>query len=338
MNWRLLLWPFSLIYGGITSIRNLLFNIGVLRSKSFPLPVICIGNLSTGGTGKTPMTEYLLKNITNQKAAVVSRGYGRKTKGLILANPNSTVEEIGDEPWQIFHKFKNLKMALAEKRVEGIDALLKSENLDFILLDDAYQHRYVKPSFSILLSTFSQPFYQDYILPSGNLRESTRAVSRADIILFTKCPNDLGIEQAHIIKSKFPGKEVYFSTISYGSLKNHLGKGFKGSKKILALTGIAKPKLFIEHLAKSFEIQKHLKFPDHYQFTDKDINSFKKMLDQNPELQIICTEKDWVRLQNHWDDSLKSKIYHLPIELEILFDEGDKFLNQIERHLKTFKA
>ena len=343
MNWRIILWPFSLPYGWITALRNLFFDIGWLTSKSYPLPIICIGNLSTGGTGKTPMTEFVLKNINPGKGAMVSRGYGRKTKGLVIANPDSTVNEIGDEPFQIFNKFPGIKMALAEKRELGIQAILKMNSADFIVLDDAFQHRHVKASYHILLSTFQDPFYSDFILPAGNLRESRKGISRADLVVITKCPDNLKEQEAQIIKNKIPGKKICFPTIKYGSpqnsvaMQNPVAPQDFAELRILALTGIANPKPFIQHLNQKFKISEHRKFPDHHNFTQSEMDGLTKYLDENPNRQILTTEKDWVRLKSKMDTHYLKRVYFLPIELKILFNEEENFKAEIKEHIQNFR-
>lgn len=375
MNWRIILWPLSLPYGWITALRNLFFDLGWTASKAYPLPIICIGNLSTGGTGKTPMTEFVLKNIKPGNGGMVSRGYGRKTKGLIIANSNSTVEEIGDEPFQIFQKFPRIEMALAEKRTLGIDAILKSNKVKYIVLDDAFQHRHVKASFSILLATFQKPFYSDLILPAGNLRESKKGVSRADVVVITKCPSFLIESQAQAIRVKIPNKKVFFSTIKYGGLvgpqdfvdqrgesdqhgksnqRNELdqrGKSDLGGQsnerdhsnqttqtpiKTLALTGIANPKPFLDHLKNKYEINEHWKYPDHHSFSKSDIENIAAYLKSDRSNQIITTEKDWVRLKSQLDANLLKRIFYLPIELKILFGEEENFKGLIEEHIQLF--
>lgn len=337
MTWRIILWPLSLPYRWVSLIRNLFFDWAWLPSKSYPLPIICVGNLSTGGTGKTPMTEFILKHIHPGNGAMVSRGYGRKTKGLVLAQKESTALEIGDEPFQIYQKFPNIKMALAEKRTLGIEAILKQGPSGFIVLDDAYQHRHVKASFYILLSTFQDPFYSDFVLPAGNLRESRSGSSRADILVFTKCPKDLSRKQADVFKNKISKKEVYFSSIQYGKALNFLGEDGDAGQPFLAITGIAQPKPFLEHIKQHYQIEKHQKFSDHHSFTETEIAGFKDYLNSNPDNQIISTEKDWVRLKDSFEDEFLKRIFYLPIELKILFDEEAKFKSKIEDHIQTFK-
>lgn len=339
MDWRSFLWPFSLLYGGITAIRNLAFNNGVLKSKSFKLPVIGVGNLSTGGTGKTPMVEFILNKLIAKNPGVVSRGYGRKTKGLILAQKNSTSEEIGDEPFQIHRKFPNLPMALSEKRVIGIEALLKNEKTEFVLLDDAYQHRYVNPSYQVLLSTFSKPFYNDLILPAGNLRESTRGKKRANCIIITKCPEDLSIEKAHTIESKIKPlnhQKVFFSSIKYGEAINHEKEPLVADSNVILISGIANPTPFIHFATQHFQIQTEQHFPDHHHFTEAEIKNWITQLNQNPDFKILTTEKDWVRLLGALDNEILSRVYYIPIHLQILFNKEAEFVQEIEQHISSF--
>ncbi len=353
MFWRRLLFPFSLPYHLITAVRNWAFDNSILKSKEFEVPVIAIGNLSTGGTGKTPMTEFLISHFSEKHIGLVSRGYGRKTKGLVLATPEHSFDEIGDEPYQIFHKFPQIKLALAEKRVEGIEALLKHENLDFILLDDAYQHRYVKAGFSILLTTCSNPFYEDLILPAGNLRESRNGKNRADMIVVTKCPNDLSSAKAEEIRRKLKpvdGQSVYFSGLAYGEAVNYLGstlrynpassgitQGDSGSgsaEAIILLTGIANPKPMQEYLQKQYSIAQHLNYPDHHYFSQKDIKDIEDLLALK-KLPIITTEKDWVRLKALLKNEVLEHVFYLPMQVKILFEEENMLLREVVDYVKA---
>src|SRR5690606_9112355 len=297
MNLRKLLYPFSIPYGAITALRNWAFNKDILPSQEFEVPVISVGNLSAGGTGKTPMVEFLIRRFSAYKIGLVSRGYGRKTKGLVLAKPEHTFSEIGDEPFQIFHKFPEIHLALAEKRPEGVQALIDNFSPDLILLDDAYQHRYVKPGFQILLTTFQEPFYKDLLLPAGNLRESVSGKNRADVIVVTKCPKNLSIEQAQKITEKIKpdNQPVFFTTIQYNEPQNAQAQKL-ATKKVIALTGIARPQPFLNEIGKTLSIEKHLKFPDHHSFSAKEIEEIEKVI-HTTKLPIITTEKDWVRLK-----------------------------------------
>ncbi|AEV34458.1 tetraacyldisaccharide 4'-kinase [Owenweeksia hongkongensis DSM 17368] len=334
MNLRKLLYPFSFPYGAITALRNWAFNKDILPSQEFKVPVISVGNLSAGGTGKTPMVEFLIRRFSDYKVGLVSRGYGRKTKGLILAKPQHTFSEIGDEPFQIFNKFPEICLALAEKRPEGVQALIENCSPDLILLDDAYQHRYVKPGFQILLTTFQEPFYHDLLLPAGNLREYTSGKKRANVIVVTKCPANLTPAKAKEMMQKIkPGdKSVYFTTISYSEPQNVKGEKL-GTKKVIALTGIAKPQPFLNQIGKSLSIQKHLKFADHHSFSAKEIADIEKMVTASGT-PIITTEKDWVRLKSLLNAETLEHVFYLPMQVQFLFDQEQDFTKKISGYLQ----
>ena len=334
---RKILFPFSILYGFITSIRNFLFDKGILRSYSFEVPVIAVGNLSVGGTGKTPQIEYLIRLLApNYKIATLSRGYKRKSEGFILADANSTAEILGDEPFQIHQKFPQIKVAVDADRKNGIEKLLSlKDKPEVILLDDAFQHRRVKAGFYILLSAFDDLFCDDYLLPTGNLRESRKGAKRADVIIVTKCPKDLSEIAQQNIKNKI-GLEVpiYFSYIDYDDLVYNPNE----SKKVaeiklqdkLVIAGIAKPEPFFTYL----EVSKDdcLVYPDHHFFTEKDLNQIETKANNKV---IITTEKDFVRLmKHHW----KTSIYYLPIKSSFLgkMEELDnKILNYLKQNLKS---
>jgi tetraacyldisaccharide 4'-kinase len=333
MNLRKLLYPFSIPYGAITALRNWAFNKDILPSQEFEVPVISVGNLSAGGTGKTPMVEFLIRRFSDYNIGLVSRGYGRKTKGLILAKPEHAFSEIGDEPFQIYHKFPEIHLALAEKRPEGVQALVDNFSPDLILLDDAFQHRYVKPGFQILLTTFQEPFYEDLLLPAGNLRESISGRERADIVIVTKCPENLSLGEAREIREKLKvtDKPVYFATIQYGGIQNGSGELLQ-SKNAVALTGIAKPKPFLEKIQHTQQIDRDLQFPDHHSFSEKEIAEIERIAAQTP---IITTEKDWVRLQALLKPEALNQIYYLPMQVHFLFDEEHHFCQKINGYLAT---
>ncbi|MHA4893141.1 tetraacyldisaccharide 4'-kinase [Pedobacter sp. PWIIR3] len=322
-NLRLLLFPFSLIYGVIIRVRNWLFDIGFLKSISFDVPVICVGNLAVGGSGKTPVTEYLVSILTGNKIAILSRGYGRSTKGFLLADDMSTANTIGDEPLQYYHKFgKLITVAVCEDRVNGIN-LLKDTH-DLIILDDAFQHRWVKPGLSILLFEFSKLLKSKFLLPAGDLREPFYNYKRADIILVTKSPS-LDEQKRVKIKDKFLGMkdDVYFTSIQYKSLVslygNHEVVDLQYIDSLHLLTGIANPDPLLQYLNnKSFKVHHH-EYPDHHQFTKRNIGNlisdFKS--DQSQRKIILTTEKDSQRLL---DAAIKEllldfPVFYLPIEI-----------------------
>ncbi len=328
---RKILFPFSILYGCIMAIRNFLFDKGILRSYSFEVPVIAVGNLSVGGTGKTPQIEYLIRLLAqNYKIATLSRGYKRKSEGFVLADANSTAEILGDEPFQIHQKFPQIKVAVDADRKNGIEKLLSLEDKpEVILLDDAFQHRRVKAGFYILLSSFDDLFCDDFLLPTGNLRESRKGAKRADVIIITKCPKDLSEIKQQNIKNKI-GLEVpiYFSYIDYDDMVYNPNESKKVSEiKLLdklVIAGIAKPEPFFNYLEVSRD--DCLVYPDHHFFTEKDLNQIERKANNKV---IITTEKDFVRLmQHHW----KTSIYYLPIKSSFLTKREEldnKILNYV---------
>ncbi|MFN8326280.1 tetraacyldisaccharide 4'-kinase [Flavobacterium sp.] len=327
---RKLLFPFSIIYGCIMSIRNFLYDRGILKSYSFDIPIIVVGNLSVGGTGKTPQTEYLIKLLIKEfKVAVLSRGYGRKTKGFIEANKNATAETIGDEPFQIYQKFPEIDLAVDADRKNGIEKLISNNKPDVIILDDAFQHRRVKAGFYILLTAFDDLYCNDLILPAGNLRESRKGAERADVIIITKCPNNLSdIAQENIRKRIGVKKPIYFSKIVYSNEvvgadgKIPIQEIIKTEKVLLA--GIAKPKPFFEYLQSDNDVV--LKFKDHHNFTDEEIERLKTLANNKI---IVTTEKDYVRLK----DKQINKLYCLPMESKFVL-KGDDFDNKILKYVR----
>ena len=310
---RKLLFPFAILYGWITSLRNFLFDIGVIKSYSFDIPIIAVGNLSVGGTGKTPQIEYLIRLLSPKYSlAVLSRGYKRKSEGFVLADKNATAAILGDEPFQMFQKFPQVQFAVDADRRNGITTLLaQNEKPQVILLDDAFQHRKVKAGLYILLTTYNDLFCDDYLLPTGNLRESRNGAKRADMIIVTKCPKDISeLAQKEIIKQIGTDKTIYFSYIDYDEKVYGMNgeisvEEIKNTAKVL-LVGIANPNPFFNYLQK--EKDTLAVFADHHQFTKSEIEAVDEKADGRI---IITTEKDFVRLKNY---SLKSLIYYLPIQ------------------------
>ena len=328
---RYLLFPFSILYGLITSIRNFLFDKGIFKSYSFEIPIIAVGNLSVGGTGKTPQIEYLIRLLSNNyKIAILSRGYKRNSSGFILADKNATSKILGDEPFQIHQKFPNVTVAVDADRRNGITKILElNEKPEVILLDDAFQHRKVKASFYILLSAYNDLYFDDYILPTGNLRESRNGAKRASVIVITKCPKDLSVEkQEAIIKKIGLQVPVYFSCIEYDEfVYNENDKvsinQIKQRDKLL-LAGIAKPKPFFDYLQNSND--EKLVYLDHHNFTANDI---KEITSKSTNKIIVTTEKDYVRLKG---ENLND-LYYLPIKTSMLC--GEEFFDDfVLKHLK----
>ncbi|HXC05727.1 MAG TPA: tetraacyldisaccharide 4'-kinase [Bacteroidia bacterium] len=345
---RLLLFPFSLLYGFILRVRNWLYDNGILESWSPPLPVICIGNLNIGGSGKTPHTEYLIRLLKNHyKIAILSRGYGRTTRGFRYLSPDCTALEAGDEPLQLFRKFgKEVLVAVDENRRKGIEKLIHDHpELELIILDDAYQHRRVKASLNILLTDYSQPFYTDLILPAGNLREPRSGWKRCDMLVVTKCPDVLTNVQEEAFRKAVPGKKVFFTAVRYeGPVLLSTGEPteFPDDKPgILALSGIANSKPFETWLKTKTEELEVLEFPDHHIYSPSDLDKMRTQLNAMSKKSniIATTEKDAIRL---YQPSLSTyveqlPIYYVPIAIEIRQDDKQSFEEFINRHVGESK-
>lgn len=322
---RKILFPFSAIYGGITWFRNFLYDKNILQATEFDIPVIAVGNLSVGGTGKSPQVEYLIRLLSpDYKVATLSRGYKRRSSGYVLADARSTAETLGDEPFQFYSKFPRVNVAVDANRVNGITKLLQLPTKpDVILLDDAFQHRKVRAGFYILLTAFNDLYSDDFLLPAGNLRESRRGAKRASVIVVTKCPPDLPIEKQLAIRLRLKLKahqQLFFSYIAFDSdVKSASGSiplaEISHTKKVL-IAGIAKPESFFGQLQNDGDTV--LRFSDHHNFSDSDIAAIKK---QAGRLPIVTTEKDFMRLQGRLPES---QLYYLPIRSTFI-SESSKF-------------
>lgn len=332
---RALFFPFSLLYGWLMHMRNRQFDNGQRAQTDFDRAIISVGNLSTGGTGKTPMIELLIRKMKdNHKLATVSRGYGRQTRGFRIANDEDTAKTIGDEPLQFYRKFKNdIKVSVCEQRILAIPYLLKEdEAIQVFLLDDAFQHRKIARDFNILLSDYNHPFYKDYVLPTGNLREPRQGADRADAVIITKCPLHLSKEEKEIVvnavKRYNDHAPVYFSHIIYQDLKPVFGEG-KVPKRIALLTGIAKTKSIVDHLSLDHAIVKHFEYADHYQFREKDLDEIQKQLSEYEVKTLVTTEKDMVRLLPLRNHSIfnQFELFYLPIAFEL--DGEEELMSQI---------
>ena len=318
---RKLLFPFSLLYSLVTTIRNWFFDIGFFKSYGFEVPVIAVGNLSVGGTGKTPQIEYLVRLLSPQyKVATLSRGYKRKSEGFVLASATSNAEELGDEPFQMAQKFPELIVAVDANRKNGIEQLLQqSHPPQVILLDDAFQHRKVKAKLYILLTTYSELYCKDYVLPTGNLRESRKGAQRADVIVVTKCPKDLSEQEQQRIRQLIGiDRPVFFSFIDYddavyNSEASQSVSAIQSEAKLL-VAGIAKPAPFFSYLDSGHD--ERLEYADHHFFTADDLKTIQQ---KGKDKLIITTEKDYVRLK---DCDLKS-LYYLPIKSSFINGKDD---------------
>ncbi|MBC5773457.1 tetraacyldisaccharide 4'-kinase [Pontibacter sp. KCTC 32443] len=339
---KLLLWPIAALYGGITSLRNTAYDHGLFASRKFNLPVIAVGNLTVGGTGKTPHVEYLLRLLQKYKVATLSRGYKRLTKGFILADSKATAATIGDEPYQYHSDFPDVQVAVCEDRVEGVEQFLKlSPKPDVIVLDDAMQHRAIQPSLNLLITDYTRLFYKDHILPAGLLRESKHGAKRADAIIVSKCPATIQPSEIQSIRNRIQkysasGTPVYFTGFRYGQLVPLNSVSPQISKHIILLTGIANPEPLKQYLKEhQFKLLHHAAYPDHYTYTTTDLEQLSKELKKHPEDTIILTtRKDAVKLM---DSELKQYIQQLPlffIPIEVYFLEGgDAFNNLILQHV-----
>jgi tetraacyldisaccharide 4'-kinase len=347
-SFRIVLLPVSILYGIIIHIRNILFDKQWLKSASFNIPVICVGNLSVGGTGKSPLIELLIKHLIKKyKPAVLSRGYKRKTKGYVLANEKSTALDIGDEPMQFCQKYPNLTVAVSESRVVGVPHLLQDKpETDVILLDDAFQHRSIQPGLSLLLTDYSDLFTRDFFLPTGNLRDEKKSYKRADIILVTKCEADLTTTKKEaVIKeiNPLPHQHIFFTSLHYAipyHIINHeTKKEFNLKTDVLLVTGIANirpiKKILNEH-SNSYE---QMTFSDHHIYTLDDLKEIEKRFNKmkGSDSMILTTEKDAVRLIKFKDQLAKLPVYVLPVQHQILFNEESVFLEKITGFIDTFK-
>jgi len=350
---KFLLYPFSFVYGVITSLRNFLYDSKILKTTNFQIPVISVGNLTVGGTGKTPHAEYIISLLKKEfSIAFLSRGYKRKTKGFLLAANDSTLFDIGDEPVQIKQKFPEITVAVCEKRKKGIQKLIENRNItiDAIILDDAFQHRSVDPSINILLLDYTQPVFDDQLLPVGKLRESLRAFHRANLIIITKCPDQLKPIEQRIYKNKLdirPYQNLFFTSIHYGEITPAI-KGlslFSDDLKhytVLLITGIGNPNPLLKHIEKQVGTVLHHKYPDHYAYKEKDIDDIFKTFEEIGTSQkiIITTEKDMVRLRSVKNQTTEffRFVYFIPIEISFLDRSKEVFNKRILTHVRENKS
>ena len=339
---RYLLSPFALVYGIVVKVRNLLFDVGIIGSTPIDRPSICVGNLTVGGTGKTPHVEYLVRLLApNSKLAILSRGYKRKTQGFRFVNTDSTAFEVGDESFQIKSKFPKVTVAVDGNRRRGAKILIdENPDIDVILLDDAFQHRYVKPGLSILLVDYNNLITRDYFLPMGKLRDSVKELRRADCIVVTKCPPGISNDECQAITCELkpkPHQKVSFSYINYGKPISIFSSfdspsAIDSNTKTIAFAGIANPKVFFNHLKGMVNVVTTISFPDHFCYTEKKIKTiFEKFLGvAGSNKAIVTTEKDAARIRaiESLDDTIKGALYYLPIEVCFTNNSSEEF-NQI---------
>ncbi len=345
-SFRFVLFPLSVLYGFIIWLRNKLYDKNILQSISFNFPIICVGNLAVGGTGKTPMVEYLVRLLKeDHKVATMSRGYKRKTKGFAIANQNTTALDIGDEPMQFYKKFPDIIVSVAEERLVSIPQLLHDKpETSVIILDDAFQHRQVKAGLNILLTEYKDLFTRDFILPAGDLRDIKASYKRADIIIVTKCKSHLTEEEKNNIIDEIKPlshQKVFFTKIEYGSpyhLFNKQEKFLSPDTNILLVCGIANPKPIKEILNTYAATYDMMRFRDHHIFNIDDLKEIKKQyekLDSENKI-ILTTEKDGVRLAKFENELKELPIYVFPIKHKILFGEDAQLNFLVSTFIKRY--
>lgn len=341
-----LLLPLSWLYVTGVRIFSFLYDSGIKKSRSYPLPVICVGNLSVGGTGKTPMVEYLVRLLKDRyPLATVSRGYGRSTRGFLVAGNDTTAAMIGDEPMQFYTKFPDITVAVSEKRAVAIETLLRTVKPEVIILDDAFQHRAVTAGFNILLTAWYNRFPQDHYLPAGQLRDLRSHYKKAHCIVVTKCPASLTApEQQSIIDEikPLPGQPVFFATLRYGALYSVFGKQAwmpEGIETLLLLTGIANPEPVKEELSRYGTAIQEFCFEDHYDFKDDDIARLLQAYaaHKTGTAAIITTEKDSVRLMKFRKQLQQVALFVLPVSHCFLLDGSEKFDTLIGKFIQNFE-
>lgn len=342
--------PVSWLYGLGVRLRNAMFDMGWRKSASFDIPVIGVGNITVGGTGKTPHVEYLIRLLKDHcKVAVLSRGYKRKSKGYILADDATTMTDLGDEPYQMHKKFSDIYVAVDKSRKHGIERLTQDQptsDVSVVLLDDAFQHRQVKPGINILLTDYHRLMGYDRLLPAGRLREPAASRVRADIVIISKCPNDLNPMEYRVLKrvvGRYPFQDLFFTTLSYGSLQAVFGKKtiplekITQSTHILLLTGIASPRQMVHDLQPRTHHITPLSFPDHHAFSPADVEKINAAFAAMPSPRlIVTTEKDRVRLENvdGLSDDVRKQLYALPVEVKFLLDGEKKFDKKIIEYVR----
>jgi len=347
-----LLTPFSWAFGACVWLRNAAFNVGLLPQEEFDVPVVSVGNITVGGTGKTPHVEYIIEALYRRyHVAVLSRGYKRKTKGFILASNNMTPRDIGDEPYQIFKKFSGLiTLAVCENRRKGIRELMRIDpDINLILLDDGFQHRYVKPKVNIVLVDYNRPPYEDKLMPLGTLREPASTVLRGDMVVVTKCPTDISAMDIRMVKKNlglFPYQGLYFSNIRYAdpvpvfpvqSPQITSLQWLREDDAVLCLTGIATPKPLVRYLRQFAARVKVMHFDDHHFFTRRDFGDIFKVFNslEGKRKFIITTEKDAVRIMNnpYFPPTRRQCIYYIPMKVGFLEMEGASFIEDLVKKI-----
>ena len=336
--------PFSFLYATIIRFRNWLYDKNIIKSAQFNFPIICVGNIAVGGTGKSPMTEYLVRMLKQDYiTATLSRGYKRKTKGFTIANENTTAIDIGDEPMQFHQKFPDITVAVGEERLVAIPQILHAKpETEVIILDDAFQHRQVRAGLNILLTQYNDLYINDFILPAGDLRDVKSSAKRAQIIIVTKCPATLDqSEKEKIIKELKPlsYQQVYFAEIIYAKprhLFNNVEEEISSNSDVLVICGIANPAPLKQFLSSHFHSYDMISFPDHHIFRSDDLKDIKHQFDKiiSTDKYIITTEKDGTRLEKYKNELENYPVFVLPISHRIMFNEDLKFEKEIKKFIE----
>lgn len=346
-SFRILLFPISVLYGVVVMVRNWLYDKNILKSASFNFPIICVGNIAAGGTGKSPMVEYIIALLHRQfKVATVSRGYKRKTKGYVLADEKTTALDIGDEPMQFHMRYPEVPVAVGEERLVAIPQLLHDHaDLDAIILDDAFQHRSIKAGMNIILTEYNDLYVDDYFLPTGDLRDNRSAAKRADLIIVTKCPQNLTVEEAEKIKKQLhplEQQQLFFCCMNYG-IPYHITQltpqPLQQQEEILLVCGIANPKPLKHYLQEQVHTYYQKTYSDHHIFLIDDLNDIKKRLSQiqATEKRIITTEKDRVRLLKFKESLDELPLYVIPVKHAFLFGASQAFEASIIQYIQQYK-
>lgn len=340
--------PLALIYGCIVSIRHKLFDWGILRSKEYDIPIVCVGNITVGGTGKTPVAEFLIEYLSRDyNVALLSRGYGRRTKGYREVNVDSSFLDVGDEPKQIKLKYSEVVVAVCEKRVEGIDTIRELHpEVNLIILDDGFQHRYVEPWINIVLMEYSRPIYRDHLLPWGSLRDTTSQMYRANYVLITKCPDNISPIDMRLVGKYlglYPYQSMHFTRMESTEAIPLFADVAPTpvatpGVSVVAMSGIGNPESFHRAVSARYNLVGKLTFPDHHPYRSRDLDKMLRALESAPDDAIIVTtEKDAVKLTNRRKIpvELQRKIYFTPIKLSFTDESEKDFINQLEYDVRT---